>query len=363
MPSQRSFSPEWTVHPGATVADSLEALGMTQATAASRLGVSKKHLNDVVRGRAGIQPEFAHALSLVLGSTPEFWLRLQAHYDAETVRLESENRMAESHADWVKSFPITEMKKLNWITHSGSVASKANALLQFFAVADKQGWEKIYAEKTYAFRTSPSFDAAVGATTAWLRQAELTAQAIEMNPFDPKAFHAALSSLRELSRRDDFQTAWSELQSICAHYGVAAVLVPAPKGCRASGATFFATPDRAVLALSGRHLTDDHLWFSFFHEAAHLVLHGKKLTIIEGLDGLDKALEDEADTFSADLLIPPEHLPSVRTLRTREAIERKAEELSIAPGIIVGRLQREGLVPFSRLNTLKKKYVWGPTAT
>ncbi len=58
-----------------------------------------------------------------------------------------------------------------------------------------------------------------------------------------------------------------------------------------------------MIALSDRYKKDDFFWFTFFHEAAHLLLHSKKETFVD--DGTDNdLLEDEANRFAADFLIP-----------------------------------------------------------
>ena len=94
-----------------------------------------------------------------------------------------------------------------------------------------------------------------------------------------------------------------QLQALASAAGVAVVFVPAPPGCRVSGANQWLSPIRALIALSLRHKSNDHLWFTLFHEAGHILKHGKKATIVDGLDGVDEVHEAEADRFAADQLI------------------------------------------------------------
>ncbi|MEM6453881.1 MAG: HigA family addiction module antitoxin [Acidobacteriota bacterium] len=82
------FEPDWVSPPGDTLADLLEERGWTQAELARRLGVSNKHVNDLVHARASISSETALQLSRVLGSTPRFWLNLETAYRAEVKRLQ-----------------------------------------------------------------------------------------------------------------------------------------------------------------------------------------------------------------------------------------------------------------------------------
>ena len=82
------------------------------------------------------------------------------------------------------------------------------------------------------------------------------------------------------------------------------VIVPAPSGCKVSGATLFPQQDKALLLLSFRYLSDDHFWFSFFHEVGHLLLHGIEKIFLEGVDEINQNDEEEANKFAAELLIP-----------------------------------------------------------
>ena len=73
-------------HPGETIRyDCLESLGLSVTAGAKALGVSRKHLSDVVNGKAGISPEMAIRLSKVFGGSARVWYMTQAAYDLAQV--------------------------------------------------------------------------------------------------------------------------------------------------------------------------------------------------------------------------------------------------------------------------------------
>jgi Zn-dependent peptidase ImmA (M78 family) len=116
--------------------------------------------------------------------------------------------------------------------------------------------------------------------------------------------------------------------------------------------------------LSLRGKTDDHLWFTFFHEAGHVLKHGKRAVFVE--DGDEKAAardprEAEANAFACDLLIPAADYERFCTNGdfSLAAIRRFATRMGIAPGIVAGRLQHERKLPFSRGNQLKRRFDFG----
>jgi HTH-type transcriptional regulator/antitoxin HigA len=138
------------------------------------------------------------------------------------------------------------------------------------------------------------------------------------------------------------------------------VIVRAPTGCRASGATRFVSASKALLLLSFRYLSDDHFWFTFFHEAGHLLLHGEKALFLEGAEMSATKEEEEANEFAARVLIPPEFHTALLDLSVngREVI-RFAKFTGVSPGIIVGQLQHHGRVKRNQLNSLKRWFKWG----
>ncbi len=83
-------------HPGEMLLEEfLRPLGVTQATAAKRMGVSTNRLNELIRGKRGVTAETALRLAALLGTSPEFWMNLQATWDLwHAYRAERRHRAA-----------------------------------------------------------------------------------------------------------------------------------------------------------------------------------------------------------------------------------------------------------------------------
>jgi Zn-dependent peptidase ImmA (M78 family) len=152
------------------------------------------------------------------------------------------------------------------------------------------------------------------------------------------------------------------MKSLCADAGAALVLVPELGGTHAYGATQWLTPDKALIQLSLRGKTDDHLWFAFVHEAGHILKHGKKDKFIEATGKLrsEDKREAEADKFACDFLIPrPQYDAFVSKNDFGDyAITTFAQRVGVSPGIVVGRLQHDGKTPHSHHNDLKVRLMW-----
>ena len=132
-------------------------------------------------------------------------------------------------------------------------------------------------------------------------------------------------------------------------------LVPALSKTSVRGSTRWLGPNRALLQMSDRYSRADLFWFTFFHEAGHILKHGKRNVFLElerGRENNEK--EQEADRFAADLLIPASSYRKIEqdTPYSRVKIESWSERLGVAPCIIVGRLRHEKRLPETHLAEL-----------
>jgi HTH-type transcriptional regulator / antitoxin HigA len=352
------FEPDWVSPPGDTIADLLAEKGWTQTDLALRTGYTKKHINELVVGKASITPEAALKLETALGGAAAFWLTRESQFREAFVRREAEERLAREAA-WLDELPLTSMVKQGWVRKVPGAGRQVAECLRFFGVASVDAWREAYERPLCAFRVSPRPQMRVGSIAAWLRKGEIEASKIECVPFDAAALRRTLDQLRALTTEPAPGVFIPALVSKAAAAGVAVVFVPAPTGCPAFGVTKWLTPAKALLQLSLRYRTNDQLWFTLFHEAGHLVLHGKRLMFFEGADSVSEEHEDEANRFATNLLIPEHEVARMRQLpASHAAIEDFARKIGIAPGIVVGRLQKEGHLPWSHLNALKVRYTW-----
>ena len=343
----------------------MEERGWTQAELAQRTGFSAKHVSELISGKTAITPQAAIRLETVLGSTARFWLAREAQYQEALVRANEVARLR-SEIRWLKELPLRHLREQKWIQTCSDAVEQVRSCLQFFGVASVDAWRDRYERPLAAFRASQSQTFKAGAVAAWLRRGEEEASKISCSPYSETGFRCALQGARDLTVQVSPDVFLPQLRSLCASVGVALAVVPAPPGCPAYGATRWLGPDRALLMVSLRYKTNDHLWFTFFHESAHLLLHGKKLLFLEGAMDAQSEMEEEANVFAKEVLIPRREASALSALAARPshaAVVAFAKRVGIAPGIVVGRLQNEGLLPWTHLNGLKVKYRWSDNRT
>lgn len=342
------FRPDYVSPPGDTLRDLLKELNLSQAELATRAGLSTKHVNQILQGQAPITLETAIVLERITGMPASFWNRREADYREGLIRTKLTTLSEEDEA-WLMSLPIKELQKRNKLPEETERGRLFDAVLNFFGVADRAAYERVWRGPVASFRRSPAFSSQPGAVVSWLRIAQLEAQPARVKEFSAPLFREALKEIRSLTADGDP----NRIVEICAAAGVVVVFVPEVKGCRISGAAWWASPSRAVIALSDRYKKDDFFWFTFFHEAAHLLLHSKKETFVD--DGTDDDLwEDEANRFAEEFLIPSDSAKKLPTLTTDSEVKAFARAIGVAPGIVVGRMQHDKIWDYRRGHRLKR---------
>lgn len=353
-----SYEPDYVTAPGETLKETLEYIGMTQIELAKRTGRPAKTINEIIKGTTAITLETARQFESVLDIPADFWVSLENNYRAYLLELKEKEELKEE-ISWLDKFPIKELMKRGIIKDTKDKVKQLRDLFKFFGVVSIDSFDTTLGDST-SFRKSETFNSDMGAIHSWVRLVEIESSKIECEAYDRKVFKSKLHEIRSLTTEVDPKVFIGHLKELCAESGVAVAFVPEIKGCRASGVTKWLNPKKAMIGLSLRHKTNDHLWFTFFHEAAHILLHSKKDVFIEGIKSEDEK-EKEANEFAADFLISAE-VYNEFTVTSKPVSKAKvlkfAEEIGIAPGIVVGRLQRDGFLQYTHLNGLKARYTW-----
>ena len=351
--------PDRAIHPGIYLGEEIDAHGLTQSELARRMERPVQVINEVVRGRKAISEETALGLERVLGTPARVWLNLQSMYGLARARLQEEAAL-EAQAPWLDRFPVKEMAKRNWIQPGDSVADQVRALLQFFGLQSFSRWDERH--EALGFRLSPKAKTDRLALHTWVRRGEVEGLDVPTEPYDEDRFRDVLTEIRELTSDRDF---WSPMQELCASAGVALVAVQEFPKTGAHGVARWLTPEKALIQINIRYRWADIFWFTLFHEACHVLSHSQKEIFVDVRNGMaPDEREAHADRFAADLLIPPEDWTHFATFEApgRASIEAFASRVGVAPGIVVGRLQHEKVIPYNRFNDLRQQLEYSPAS-
>lgn len=351
----QEYTPTSVPHPGAMVAEYLEFNSWSQRDLARRTGLTPKTISEICNEKAPITPVTALALEKVFQRPAHLWLNLQRQFDEAIARKKVQQR-ASSWNDWTQKFPLKQMREWGYIeTDAAGGVSDVDALLSFFGVTSPEGWDSVWEASRIAYRQTRSIKTSVEAISAWVRATEIAASMIPTGEYDEKLLWKSIPTIRELTLKRAEKIV-DPLQSLCAAAGVSVVFVPALPRTGISGCARWLHGSKPLIGLSLRYKTDDQLWFTFFHELGHLLLHRRKHVFVldnavndlsdDVVDPTMQQEEDEANRFATDTLIPAQALESfiARGSFGNDDLKSFASEVGVAPGILVGRLQHDGIL-------------------
>ncbi|MFA6131957.1 MAG: HigA family addiction module antitoxin [Patescibacteria group bacterium] len=338
--AETNFQPDKAIHPGKTLQETLDVLGMSQIDLAQRTELTTKTINEIIQGKNPITSETAMKLANVFGMDPNFWSNLQKNYDAQIAKLREDEHLKEESEYLIKFKCYKKLEELGFVPKVSGKKEKVKNLLNFFGISSL---DLVCNVQQVAFRKHEQKKLEEESLAAWLRCGELEASKIDTAPFDEKKIQNSLQKLRGLTleKAEAFE---SKLINECASFGVAVVFIPYFKNTYVCGATRWINPEKAMIQLSLKGGHSDIFWFTFFHELGHLLKHGKKGRFIEfEKNKIANIEEEQANKFASDVLIPPVEYARFKETRifNDDTIKKFAQKINVSAGIIAGRLAHD----------------------
>ncbi|REG87108.1 helix-turn-helix domain-containing protein [Algoriphagus antarcticus] len=338
--------------PGDTLAETIDELRFSQTELAARMGRPVKTINELIQGKTAILPDTAIQLENVTGVPAAFWLEREKNYQLELAEIREAEQLIQDK-DWLSNFPLKELIGFGWIeVETKETLERMKAILQFFQVASK---EAFYQSSCFAmvekidYRLTKQVQKNPYALAAWLRQGEIQAREMKVGDFDKKRFGDSIPRIKEImvAHPADF---FIRLSSLAAEAGVKVIHTPKLPNSKVHGATRW-VGDTPVIQLSNQFQRNDIFWFTFFHEAGHILKHGKKEVFLEGLEYTEdgQVKEKEADDFAIASTYSEREEAEFMSLRkdgtwTTDQIRDFAQRINTHPAMIVGRLERKEII-------------------
>lgn len=305
MRKKYKFEPDYITHPGETLKEKLEEIGMSQKEFAVRVGKPVKTISEIVNGKSAVVPETAVRFEKVLGIPASYWLLHQSNYD-EFLARQKRKKEIEENVVWVNKFPYPEMAKQGLVKPTRKAIEKTEELFRFFNISSYRSWEDIYIEKRLplSFRKSLKGNKDRHAISVLLRISEIEADRTgSLSAYDEKKFKDSLPKLKSIvvSKQNGYLTS---VVKICAEAGVKLIFVPYLKKTNIFGVVRWIDGWPVVL-MTDRNKRSDIFWFSLFHEFGHIILHGNKKSVFLDSDttSVDDEYEKQADEFASSILL------------------------------------------------------------
>lgn len=349
MGTRNTYNPESVTHPGDILLESLEEKELGSKELAIRTGKPEKTISAILNGNSSITPDMAVLFEKVLKIPARFWLEAQRNYDEYNARKDYEERVLEA-INWAKEAPYAMMAKLGWLPKTRTPREKVINLFDFFEVASVKGWNDYYLNQKskIAFRISLSNQENAISIAAWLRKGEIQAKEINVGEFSAKIFKKKLADAKKIMCEQP-KNFFHQLQSICFEAGVKVVYTPSLPRTSIHGSTRWIN-DCPLIQLTGRWKRNDIFWFTFFHEAGHILLHGKKYISLENIEytGEIEEYEKEADSFASQWLLSDAQEQEIlnNNQLSDDIICDFANKFSTHPAVIIGRLHHKGIISY-----------------
>ncbi len=344
---------EYIIPPGETLKDHLEAFEMTEVDLANKTGLSKKTINEIINAKAPITPTTAIKLGYVFDSPAYFWINAEMHYQEQLARKkEYQNIMAD--VKYLEGLPYNEIatRGWEWLSPTRDLGERVVNLRKFLGVASLKYEPNILSKINFRKSDNPNFS--TNALYCYIKYGEREFYKEIYPDYDEKKLKEAVKKLRNLtvhSFLDELET----IQQVLKKCGVCLIYEPHLKHTYLNGLSYKICKSNALIMISDKGKRDDILWFTLFHEIAHLLKHSKKELYID-LDGAEKnEIEIEADNYAKNILIKNsiyKNFVKKNMKITEKNIQDFAKENKITPGILIGRLQNDGLLKYNEFNDL-----------
>lgn len=347
-----NYKPDIAIPPGYTLLEILQSLHMSQLELSNRTGISKKTINQIIKGIAPIMPLTALKFENALDIPASFWINLESNYQEIKAKIEAKKNTKKEEII-SKEIPYDDMVKLKWIPEAKTIKEKVINFRAYFNIASLDLIPQVH---NAIFRISNKQPYSKYAISAWIQKGRKEAIDKKLSSFKTDKIKNCLRGLKQLTQFDQ-NVFLPELETICSKCGIALVILPYLSKTRINGLVYWLDSKTVIIQLSNRYKYTDIFWFSFFHELGHAILHGKKKIFLED-DDQKTRFELEADYFAANNLISKtsyNRLIKSSSSITEKSILELAVENSISPGIVVGRLEHDNIVRRGKFTYLKTK--------
>ncbi|NLG45850.1 HigA family addiction module antitoxin [Gordonia sp. (in: high G+C Gram-positive bacteria)] len=325
---------------GEHLADELDARELTHAEFATILGRPAQFVSEIISGKKEITRESAAQIGAALGTSAEIWLNLQNSYLLwqQSQDAESQQSLAEIQlrAKMHELAPVALLVQRGFMTPN-DVNQQAREVMDLFEISSIDEAPRFQ----FAARRSNTAERTTGLQQAWAACVRSVAKKLPVARFNHEALQHLAGNLSRLARDP---SSFANFQSMFAEVGVKLVYIESFPGGKLDGCALLdgGTP---VIGLSGRGKRLDKILFTLLHEVSHVLLGhlNNDEVILDDFAASDGAREDDADQLASTFAVAGE-IPQTPARIDSSWIRRVADDLQVAPIVLIGHLQQAGVV-------------------
>lgn len=332
---------------GSMLKDYLEYYKISQTEFADRLGITQKHMNEIINGKTNLSVDLIIAISLLTDIDPKviyFVENKKKTYEMLINKYKTEKEINKL----LNSYYINEIEKRGWIKlkDKSSFTQKYLDLIDYLNVKDLDVLDK-YLEKRYLFKKKEDSDNKK--VYLWIRHCDQMIKNIGVPDYDSSKLDDLFNELKEESNKKYNS---KSIIDILSKYGIILYIEDALKGSKVRGCIKVMI-DRPVIYMTTYYKEKSSFYFTLYHELFHLKrdynMLKSKVVIEEDSD------EDEIDSLALNMMIDDKvYNEIINDYNNREEIAKKNK---IPLCFLYSRLAKEGRIKYTSkdyINNIEK---------
>ncbi|GBF78846.1 HigA family addiction module antitoxin [Aphanothece sacrum] len=340
-----NLKPARVVAPGRILSRELDARGWTQKDLAKIIKRPPQTINEIIQGTKQITPETAIELSQALGTSPTFWTNLEANYRLFLANKQKDDSDIERRSRLYTVAPVAELIKRQWIKPTEFLDELEKNICDFLGINSPLESPKLAVN----FRHNDQLDPEKSSLISWMKRVEYLAKKRKIEKFKLEQLKTAIPNILAYSEKEEQII---NLPKLFKDLGIHFIMVPHLNKTYLDGAMFYLEKN-PVIALTLRYNRIDYFWFTLMHEIGH-IFAGHQGLYLDNMDQLeDNEQESEANQLARDWLIHPDALEGfIQQKKGKFSSQDISDFANIHkrhPGIILGRLHYDKLVPYQNL--------------
>lgn len=333
---------------GKMLKDYLELYKISQTDFANKLGISQKHMNEILNGNTEISSEIILAINLLTDIDPSLILlaenkRKMYHYLHSNFNTEKEIRQ------FLKSYHIDELNKRKWVTFKDIESSTQTALdiLQFMNI---KNFDLINKYNDNRILYNKKDDADMLKVSMWIKRCDNLSKQQTVNQYHKNNLELLIHELI-IEQNKRFNV--NQLTQIFNKYGIYFIVEEPLKGSKIRGGMMIKESNPAIY-MTKQCRKKSSFYFALYHELGHIKTdyNKAKSKIIIDSENNDEKLEKKADIFSLNTMIREDIWTEIKN--NIDEIEKICKKNNIPVCFATSRLAKEGYISYK--SKLYQKY-------
>lgn len=329
---------------GKYLKDYLEFYNISQSEFASRLGITQKHMNEILNGKSDITLEMAVNIEILTKIPISFIINSEHRKKVQKELMDKYKSEKNIDKKMKEEFSLKELNDRKWVDFKDISNPIQNYMdiMEFLKVKDLTALSKIQ-EKTLFKKNGNDLNK----LNLWIARCDEIAKNQSINKYDSINFLLLISDIKEMSLKKGINI--EELQKLLNSYGIYFVVEKALSGTKIRGC-FKVKGKNPAIYITKNYIGKDSFYYELYHELGHCKSdynEAKSKVIVEGNENQEK----RADEFALNTMIDKDVWKKIENNIKENELVKISEDYKIPMSFIVGRLAK-----FNKINYSSKLY-------